>query len=114
MGVVSGGVQSNIVPDSAHALFEVRYWETAGENQARSRIRDLVGSTLPEGCTAELVTLHSRPAWSGKNRSSELLVALDTVNHEILMNRLKYRIGICDMTYNWGSLIHQDVISMSL
>jgi glutamate carboxypeptidase len=73
VGVISGGVQTNIVPDQAHAMFEVRYWETAQENQVRSRIREIVNGFMPDGCSAELVTLHSRPAWSGEKASAQLL-----------------------------------------
>ena len=40
-------------------------------------------------------------------RNYDLSATFNTVNHHLLLNRLKYRFGICDLVLSWVNAISQ-------
>jgi glutamate carboxypeptidase len=62
VGKISGGVDTNIVPDNAVALFEFRFWDPDTEKAVLARIEEIASNQTNPRCSAEYRCLHHRPA----------------------------------------------------
>ncbi len=62
VGKISGGVDTNIVPDNAVALFEFRFWDPDTEKTVLDRIEEIVSNPANPRCSAEYKCHHKRPA----------------------------------------------------
>jgi len=62
VGKISGGIDTNIVPDNATALFEFRFWDSDAEKEVLDRIEQIVANPVNPGCSAECKCHHQRPA----------------------------------------------------
>jgi len=62
VGKISGGVDTNIVPDNAQALFEFRFWDPDTEKAVLARIEEIASNQTNPQCSVEYKCLHHRPA----------------------------------------------------
>jgi len=61
VGVISGGIANNIVPDLAQATFEFRFRQPEVEKEVVARIQELAASVTTPGCGASFEVHHRRP-----------------------------------------------------
>ncbi len=75
VGTITGGQAPNIVPESAAARFECRFWNETDENFIRERIESIVSRTDVSGSVSSLERLDRRPGLVAVPRTGELVKA---------------------------------------
>ena len=76
VGVISGGVANNIVPDNAQATFEFRFRQPEAEKEVTARIQELAASVTTPGCGAAFEIHHRRPCMVPVPGTDELVAVL--------------------------------------
>jgi len=76
VGVISGGVANNIVPDNAQATFEFRFRRPEAEIEVVTRIQELAAMVTTPGCGATFEVHHRRPCMVPVSGTDELVANL--------------------------------------
>ncbi|CAH0537345.1 M20 family metallopeptidase [Vibrio marisflavi] len=83
VGVVSGGSGANIVPDSARAIVDVRFWNNNEYDEVDTALNALVNKAFVEGVSIELVREAYKPSMVPTDNTDELIALVESSASEL-------------------------------
>jgi glutamate carboxypeptidase len=93
VGKISGGTDTNVVPDNATALFEFRFWDGETERAVLDRIGKIVNNPDNPQCTAKYKCDHQRPAGCPVEGTDELFSLVKNAAKDLQQTLGKERRG---------------------
>lgn len=83
VGKAVGGTASNIVPDHASAIFEIRFWDKEAERDTVDRIAKITSRSLTKGCCVSVREIHRTPCMIPTSGTGDLLKTVKAVAEEL-------------------------------
>jgi len=86
VGVVSGGAGANIVPDSATAIVDVRFWDNAEYDQVDTTLNGMIQTPFVDGVSIALEREAYKPSMVPTEKTKVLMALVDQSAQELAIN----------------------------
>lgn len=83
VGVVSGGAVANVVPDSAEAILDVRFWENAEYDQIDTQLNTLTSTPFIDGVTISIERTAYKPSMVPTDKTKVLMSMVEEAGQEL-------------------------------
>ncbi len=83
VGVVQGGVGSNIVPDNAQAIVDVRFWDNEQYEHVHRQLQQWSRTPFAEGVTIQLIREAHKPSMTPSVETHQLMALVEEAGQEI-------------------------------
>lgn len=83
VGVVSGGAVANVVPDSAEAILDVRFWENAEYDQVDTQLNTLTTTPFVDGVSISIERTAYKPSMVPTEKTNELMSMVEEAGQEL-------------------------------
>ncbi|CBG87382.1 M20 family metallopeptidase [Citrobacter rodentium] len=82
VGVVRGGSAANVVPDSAFAELDVRFWQNEEDARVRQALQTMCEQGFLEGVATTLTLVTHKPAMAASEATGELMALVEQAGKE--------------------------------
>jgi len=86
VGVVSGGAGANIVPDSATAIVDVRFWDNAEYDQVDTTLNGMIQTPFVDGVSIALEREAYKPSMVPTEKTKVLMALVDQSAQELAIS----------------------------
>ncbi|MTH44855.1 M20 family metallopeptidase [Intestinirhabdus alba] len=82
IGIVHGGSAANVVPDTAVAELDVRYWQNDEDTRIHQALQALCQRGFLDGVTTTLTQVHHKPAMAPDDETQRLMALVEQAGRE--------------------------------
>lgn len=83
VGIIKGGMASNVVPEYCYAELDIRYIKLAHMDYIKEKIREVCAKTYIEGTTTEVEFVYPMPSFEETEANHKLLKFINSVEHKL-------------------------------
>lgn len=82
VGVIRGGSAANVVPESAFAELDVRFWQNDEDARVHQALQEMCERGFLDGVTTTLVQVNHKPAMAASEATGELMALVEQAGKE--------------------------------